>query len=284
MKLISEVLEISRSHLVQSLKLSTALDSSPTKRSIPKERLISDKKLTSMLQDITKNRPTYGYRRATAVLNRLLVKEGQTPVNHKRVYRIMKQNKLLLPKHIGYKPERMHEGKVITIKSNTRWCSDSLQIRCWDGNIVEMVFVMDTCDREIVSFKGKVGYLKEIDVQNMLVMAVENRFPKSLHIPFCIEWLTDNGKIFTAKKTQGIAKEMGFFSCQTPAYSPESNGMSEAFVKRFKQDYVYVNELWTAENVVKMIPDWVEDYNENHPHKGLKMKSPREFLRLCVNK
>jgi integrase len=29
--------------------------------------------------------------------------------------------------------------------------------------------------------------------------------------------------------------------CTTPAYSPESNGMAECFVKGFKRDYVYVN-------------------------------------------
>ncbi|MEG6548790.1 integrase core domain-containing protein [Desulfocurvibacter africanus] len=25
--------------------------------------------------------------------------------------------------------------------------------------------------------------------------------------------------------------------------------------------------------------DWFEDYNERHPHKGLRMKSSREFIR-----
>jgi hypothetical protein len=24
---------------------------------------------------------------------------------------------------------------------------------------------------------------------------------------------------------------------------------------------------------------WFEDYNDNHPHKALRMKSPREFIR-----
>ena len=28
-----------------------------------------------------------------------------------------------------------------------------------------------------------------------------------------------------------------------------------------------------------MGPVWFEDYNEYHPHKGLKMKSPREYRR-----
>ncbi|NDA91436.1 MAG: hypothetical protein EBY20_11180, partial [Alphaproteobacteria bacterium] len=31
------------------------------------------------------------------------------------------------------------------------------------------------------------------------------------------------------------------------------------------------------EIVLKIIAEWFEDYNENHPHSGLKMRSPREF-------
>ncbi|WP_417623170.1 integrase core domain-containing protein, partial [Parasphingorhabdus sp.] len=26
------------------------------------------------------------------------------------------------------------------------------------------------------------------------------------------------------------------------------------------------------------IENWIEDYNDNHPHSGLKMRSPREFI------
>ena len=59
--------------------------------------------------------------------------------------------------------------------------------------------------------------------------------------------------------------------------------MSEAFVKRFKQDYVYVNELWNAEEVLSKLHGWVLDYNENHPHKALKMMSPSEFRRANLN-
>jgi len=241
--------------------------------------LISDKKLESTLREITRNRPTYGYRRACAILNKKLFSDGLPRVNHKRVYRVMKESQLLLPKYVGFKPERKHEGKVITLRSNTRWCSDSLQFRCWDGQKIELAFVMDTCDREILSYVATTSHLSAEDVQDMLVMSLEKRFPNAVKVPFSIEWLTDNRGIFTSGDTKILAKQIGLIPCQTPAYSPESNGMSEAFVKRFKQDYVRVNELWSAEDVLKEIPNWLDDYNENHPHKGLGMPSPREFLR-----
>ena len=53
--------------------------------------------------------------------------------------------------------------------------------------------------------------------------------------------------------------------------------MAEAFVKTFKRDYVYLNDLPDAATVMASLPEWVEDYNRSHPHKGLKMKSPWEY-------
>jgi Integrase core domain len=65
------------------------------------------------------------------------------------------------------------------------------------------------------------------------------------------------------------------------SYSPESNGMAEAFVKTFKRDYVYLHRLESAATVLAQLSAWFEDYNEVHPHRGLKMRSPREYRRLC---
>jgi len=61
--------------------------------------------------------------------------------------------------------------------------------------------------------------------------------------------------------------------------SPQSNGMAEAFVKTFKRDYVYVHDGPDAQTVLAQLPRWVEDYNEIHSHKALRLRSPRDFIR-----
>ncbi|QCC85803.1 hypothetical protein DDIC_07930 [Desulfovibrio desulfuricans] len=87
----------------------------------------------------------------------------------------------------------------------------------------------------------------------------------------------------TARETIAFAAALGIVSKFTPARSPQSNGMAEALVKTFKRDYVFCNDRPDAETVMALLPGWFEDYNENAPHKALRMLSPREFIRSLQN-
>ena len=115
------------------------------------------------------------------------------------------------------------------------------------------------------------------DIRDLMLEAVERRF-SALRAPSVIEILTDNGSPYIAKDTQIFARQLGLKPCFTPVRSPQSNGMSEAFVKTLKRDYVQVTPLPDAQTVLALIGAWIEDYNDNHPHSGLKMRSPREFI------
>jgi transposase InsO family protein len=112
-----------------------------------------------------------------------------------------------------------------------------------------------------------------------MIQSVEHRFGSVERAPHRIEWLSDNGSCYTAKLTRDFASQLGLVCCTTPVSSPESNGMAEAFIKTFKRDYVYINRRPDAHTVMTQLPHWFDDYNEVHPHKGLNMLSPREFIR-----
>ena len=112
----------------------------------------------------------------------------------------------------------------------------------------------------------------------MMLQAVEKRFG-TMRAPHRIEHLSDNASPYTAKETRTFATALNLVPCFTPVRSPESNGMSEAFVKTFKRDYVRVNPLPDAETALRQIVGWIDDYNDIHPHSALRMRSPREFIR-----
>ncbi|HDT4768763.1 TPA: IS3 family transposase [Klebsiella variicola] len=266
---IAEVLCVSRSNLYDRLQ---------DKRQHRSARYSKDDdaRLLPLIRQICSERATNGYRRVTAHLNRAL-KEENWRVNPKRIYRIMQANNLLLAKSGHKKPERCHTGNVVTLKPDTRWCSDGFEIRCWNGEVVRVVFSLDCCDREAISWSATTGGINSVMVQDLLTESVEKRFGNTLYLPHAVEWLTDNGSCYIADATRTFAASLGFIVCTTPVRSPESNGMAESFVKTFKRDYVYVNDLPDAVTVMEKLTEWMEDYNNWHPHKGLKMQSPREY-------
>lgn len=271
MKAIADTMGVARSHLVERMKLKTQ----PARSRYNKA---DDAWLLPLIREFIDYRATYGYRRICALLNRKLEEMGKPVVNHKRVYRIMHQNGLLLARHTGKQRMLSHEGKVITLRSNLRWCSDGFEIACWNGEVVRVAFALDCCDREIISHVATTGGITGEMVRDLMIESVEARFGVA-RLPHRVEWLSDNGSCYTAKTTIAFGQDMGFISCFTPVRSPESNGMAEAFVKTFKRDYVYVRDRPDAKTVMTQLAHWFENYNEYHPHKGLKMKSPRQFIR-----
>ncbi len=80
--------------------------------------------------------PTYGYRRITALANRELGRTGEPVINLKRMFRIMRQEGMLLARHTGRRNSSLHDGKVVVIGSNPRWCSDGFKIACGNGDIL----------------------------------------------------------------------------------------------------------------------------------------------------
>ena len=263
---VARALKVSRPHLSSTLHNEA--------RPRGRYNIVDDDELLKRIRAVVDERPSYGYRRVHELLNR---QAHQKPVNHKRVYRVMKDAGLLLVR--GHRrPQRPHEGKVITLKSNLRWCTDMFEIRCWDGGRVHVGFVLDSCDREAMTWVAKPHHLDGADVRDLMAQSIEHRFD-DVKTPYGIEWLSDNGPPYTASETRRFGADSGLLVRNTPAYSPESNGMAEAFVKTFKRDYVYLNDVSDPQTVIDQLAAWFEDYNEVAPHKGLKMKSPRMFMR-----
>ena len=271
MKAVADTLGVARSHVHDKVHRASA-PRGPYRKS-------QDGELLALIRRLVDERPTYGYRRITALAKRELASTGEPPVNHKRMFRIMRQNGMLLARHTGRRVGRLHDGKVVVMRSNLRWCSDGFEITCWNGDIVRAAFIVDAHDREIIAWQAVAGAgISGSMVRDMMLEAVETRFA-ALRSPHLLEWLTDNGSAYTAKETRDFATALNLVPCFTPVQSPESNGISEAFVKTFKRDYVRVNPVPDALTALRQIAGWFEDYNENHPHSGLRMRSPREFIR-----
>lgn len=246
----------------------------------------ADDQLLADIREQIAELPSYGYRRACALVNRQRANCGAPRVNPKRVYRVMASNALLLPK-APRRPlsSRAHTGIVSVQTSDTRWCSDGFEIKCDSGETVTATFAKDCCDREIMAFRAWQGKgLPGEPVREMLIEAVEKRFGAVEAVPagHLLQFLSDNGGAYIAHETRHIAKSLGLTPVNTPVCSPQSNGIAESFVNTFKRDYVSRMDLADAMTVLAQLPAAFEHFNEVHPHSSLRMRSPREFRRQRV--
>lgn len=272
-KVVADVLGVARSNLVEQIRSKA--------RPRGSYRRADDDVILTAIRAVTDVRPTYGYRRVTAILNRTRRATGEPLLNHKRVFRLMKQSGLLLQRHTGMRPVRAHEGRVIASASNQRWSSDALEITCWNGEVVRVAFAIDTHDREVIAWVASTGGITGQMVRDLMLACVEDRFG-GVRVPHLVQWLADNGSAYSAIETLAFAAALGLLPCFTPVRSPESNGVSEAFVKTLKRDYARVQPRPDADTVLARLGAWITDYNENHPHRGLGMRSPREFIRAQI--
>jgi hypothetical protein len=111
MKTVAETLGVARSNLHDKVRQAAKPRASYRKP--------DDDYLLPLVRRLIGERPTYGYRRITALANRELGRTGEPVINHKRMFRIMRQNGMLLARHTGRRNGRLHDGKVV-VKARTR--------------------------------------------------------------------------------------------------------------------------------------------------------------------
>ena len=234
-----------------------------------------DRAVAAQIRTVIRTRASYGARRVRALVNR----EFETAYNLKRIQRVMDLNGWTLPRSTRRRTGRAHTGRVQRDVSNERWCSDGLEIACWNGELVQLGFALDCHDREVLATVAVPRDLRAIDMQMLMHRAVAARFGEGARPDATIQWLSDNGSIYTALETLITAERLYLVPVTTPAASPQSNGMSEAFVNTLRRDYIVGADLSSAAVVLDQIPAWIADYNAVAPHSALGFQSPQQYRR-----
>jgi transposase InsO family protein len=107
----------------------------------------------------------------------------------------------------------------------------------------------------------------------VLFIAIERRFGAVAHVPH------PNGSAYTAHETVQYAQAVDLIACFTPVHSPESNGMAERSSKVSSEINVFFRARPDSPTVLEQLAAWFANYNEVRPHRGLRMCSPRQFIR-----
>jgi len=108
------------------------------------QRARRDEPVRARLRELAAARPRFGYQRLALLLRR----EGLV-VNHKRIYRLYREERLLVRPHRGRKhPAVPRVPLVAPTRPNARWGMDFIHDACADGRRFRCLTMVDEFTRE----------------------------------------------------------------------------------------------------------------------------------------
>jgi putative transposase len=234
-----------------------------------------DQDAVQQVREVMNEFPTYGVPRITAVLN----KRRDTPINHKKVERIVQTNNWQVRKRVkGHRP-RAFGWRSECEKPNERWAIDQSHIFCGKDGWCHLTAIIDCCDRTIVGWRlsksGKSGVAAAVLEEGIRTRKLQNCADLTIR--------SDNGLIFGAKPFVRSIRRFGLQQEFITPYTPQQNGMIERFFRSIKEECIWQQKFDSRDDAFEVIADWMEHYNEERPHSALSYLSPKEFsLKLAA--
>jgi len=198
-------------------------------------------------------------------------------VGKNRVYRVMKENNLLVTKNLKLRAKRGNlRPKPQAVRLNQYWGMDMTKILFPDGWGYLHV-VKDWHSKEIVGWSFSMMSRTE-DWLDALNQAVNKRFPTGIkrynQIP---ELITDNGCQPTSERFMRACAALGIKQIFTSFNNPKGNADTERLMRTIKEDLVWVYEWESAYAFEQAFKVWVDDYNNDFPHMALGYKTPQQM-------
>lgn len=222
--------------------------------------------LRSRLKVLSEDRRRFGYKR----LHTLLVREG-FKVNHKKVYRIYKEEGLVLRrKRKLRKYPKTSRVRVVPSNPMDLWSIDFVSESLYGGRRFRAFTIVDTFTRECpwIEVGSSLTSHRIIRVLNMLKEI--KGLPKAI--------VLDNGPEFTSKALDNWAYKNGVKLDFIRPGRPVENAYIESFNGKFRDECLNENWFTSMKEAKEIIEEWRIDYNTIRPHSSLNQLTPYEFI------
>jgi putative transposase len=234
-----------------------------------RRRRSGDEELRERLRQLAGERRRFGYRRLHVMLRR----EGEQ-VNHKRVYRLYREEGLTVRKRSRKRVSRSERSLALAPTApNQCWSLDFVSDWLALGRKVRMLTIVDAYTRESLAIEVDTS-LPGVRVARVLdrVIAVRGAKPDEIRL--------DNGPELTSRALDQWAYERGVQLRFIEPGKPVQNAYIESFNGRLRDECL--NEHWflTLAHAREIIEEWRTDYNQRRPHSALGNLTPLEFARV----
>lgn len=231
------------------------------------------------IKKIIKKFTGYGYRRVTKEMQH----QGYN-VNHKRVLRLMHDNKLSFQKKRSFIPSttdsnhdnpvypNLIKGLEITHPDQV-WASDITYIQL-DTGFAYLASILDIFTRKCIGWNMSRNMKTDLVIE-ALDMAIDMRWNSNIK---GLIHHSDRGVQYTSNEYTDRLKGMNIQISMSRKGNPYDNAYAESFFKTLKVEEVYLNEYSDINDAWDNIQRFIEDiYNKKRLHSALGYMSPIDF-------
>jgi putative transposase len=228
--------------------------------------------LRARLRELAGERPRFGYRRLHILLRRERTASGdlQWPVNHKRVYRLYREEGLAMRR---LRRQRFRAAARVPLAvpagANEMWTMDYTHDELSSGRKFRTLNLMDGYTREAL------GIEVDTSLPGLRVVRVLEQLRERRGVPAAIQ--VDNGTEFTSSVVDQWAHQHQVELHFIEPGKPTQNAFIESFNGKFRDECLNQNWFVDLRHAREVIEDWRVDYNTVRPHSSLGYRTPEEF-------
>jgi putative transposase len=228
-----------------------------------------DAGLRQRMRAIAQDRRRFGYRR----LHVLLKREGYV-INHKRLFRLYREEKLAVRRRGGRKRAiGTRAPMTVPMAPNDRWSLDFVSDQLTDGRRFRILTVVDDCTRECLALVADTSLSGTRVVRELDRLVIERGKPKMV--------VSDNGSELTSNAILTWADQSRIAWHYIAPGKPMQNAFIESFNGRLRDELLNETLFTSLAQARVALGCWRADYNDARPHSRLGWKTPSEFAFTC---
>jgi transposase InsO family protein len=239
--------------------------------------------LRDALQRVALEFPSYGWPRMTPELRR----RGWA-VNHKRVYRMMREDNLLCLRRRKFVrttdsahpfPVYPNLARAMAVTHlDQLWVADITYIRL-RVEFVYLAVILDACSRRVIGWALGRSLENDLTLQ-ALRHALEQRRPAAGLVHH-----SDRGVQYASREYTALLETHEITISMSRKGNPYDNAIAESFMKTLKYEEIYRDDYEDLREARASIPRFLEQvYNEKRLHSSLGYLPPAEFERALTEK
>jgi putative transposase len=230
-----------------------------------RSRRVDDVALRERLRALAHERRRFGYRRLHIFLRR----EGFV-VNHKRLFRIYREDRLMVRKRGGRKRALgTRAPMLVPLVPNDRWSLDFVSDQFACGRRFRILAIFDDCTRECLTAVADTSLSGQRVARELDLLLAARAKPKTI--------VSDNGTELTSNAILCWADQTQVGWHYIAPGKPTQNAFVESFNGRLRDEFLNETLFTSLMQARLALEEWRRDYNTVRPHSRIGWLAPAVY-------